>query len=43
MEVDDGNHTHRGLHANIEAVKDDEFFEFEVVESIVNKNTEDPN
>ena len=39
-EVSSNNSSNKGHHANIESVKDDEFFEFEDVESIFNKDTD---
>jgi hypothetical protein len=36
MEVDEGNQTKSMKHANVETVDDEEFFEFEEVESYLN-------
>ena len=39
MDIDEDNHkNNKGHHANVESVKDDEFFEFEEVESVMNKD-----
>lgn len=40
MEVDEGN-TKVMRHANVESVNDEEFFEFEEVESFYNEGTEE--
>lgn len=36
MEIDEGNIISKGHCANVESLKDEEFFEFEEVESIMN-------
>ena len=40
VDEDNNNKSNRGHHANVECVNDEEFFEFEDVESIMNKDTE---
>lgn len=39
MEVDEGNQAKILRHANVEAIDDDEFFEFQEVESYYNPNS----
>lgn len=45
MEVDEGSNktTNKGHFANVQSVNDDEFFEFEKVESHYNKNVTETN
>ena len=40
MDIDEDNSKNNGHHANVQCVRDDEFFEFEDVESIMNKDAE---
>lgn len=41
MDVDEGNTSKEIKHANVEIVDDEEFFEFEEVESIYNKESKE--
>lgn len=41
MDIDESNHTKVMKHANVEAIDDEEFFEFEEVESYFGKEVEE--